>query len=131
MGTSRASVSRSRSISTVSPAATPALLRTSLLTPSMNLPPMTATVLRYVKPLMVARTGGRLLDPRAATTFAGTSIPAAVFPAGRILVRNLIVLCPGRLCLGPDRGLPVGLARQLDDAQVVAKGARNPKAMPL
>src|SRR5260370_19800843 len=117
MGTSRASVSSSRSMSTVSPAATPALLRTSLLTPSMNLPPMTATVLRYVKPLMVARTGGRLLDPRAATTCAGTSTPAAVLPAGRILVRNLIALRPGRLGLGPDRGLP----GELHDAQVVAE----------
>ena len=36
------------SMSTVSPAATPALCLTSLLTPSMNTPPITATVERYV-----------------------------------------------------------------------------------
>src|ERR1700674_3542800 len=77
---------------------------------------------------MVARTGGRLLDPRAATTFAGTSIPAAVFPAGRILVRNLIaLLCPRRLHLGPGRDLPVRLKRQLHDAQMVAEGIAQPE----
>src|ERR1700682_3871041 len=77
---------------------------------------------------MVARTGGRLLDPRAATTFAGTSIPAAVFPAGRILVRNLIsLLCSRRLRFGPGRGLPVGLKRQLHDAQMVAEGIAQPE----
>src|ERR1700694_2237349 len=76
---------------------------------------------------MGARPGGRLLDPRAATTFAGTSIPAAVFPAGRILVRNLIaLLCPRRLRFGPGRGLPVGLKRQLHYAQVVAEGIAHP-----
>src|SRR4030088_3337303 len=70
---------------------------------------------------MVARTGGRLLEPRAATTFAGTSIPVAVLPACRILPRNLIALSPGRPGLRRRRDLAVRLNRQLHDAQVVAE----------
>src|SRR3982074_1623627 len=80
---------------------------------------------------MVARTGGRLLDPRAATTFAGTSIPAAVFPAARILVRNLIALSPGRPGLGRRRGLPVWLKGQLHDAQVVAERVAQSEVDPV
>src|SRR5216684_963814 len=76
---------------------------------------------------MVARTGGRLLDPSAATTFAGTSMPAAVFPAGRILVRNLIASGLGRLGLGRRRDLPVWLDRQLHDAQVIAEWVAQSK----
>src|SRR5260370_32190040 len=77
---------------------------------------------------MVARTGGRLLDPSAAPTFAGTPTPAAVFPAGRILVRNLIaLLSPGRLGLGPGRGLSVWLTRQLHDTKVIAERVAKPK----
>src|SRR5258708_16586749 len=77
---------------------------------------------------MVARTGGRF-EPRAATTFAGTSIPAAVLPEGRILVRNLIALCLGRLGLWRVEGLgqPVVANRQLDDADVVAERVANPE----
>src|SRR6267142_5178561 len=72
---------------------------------------------------MVARTGGRLLDPRAATTFAGTSIPVAVLPACRILPRNLIALC---LCRPGSRrveclGQTVVANRQLHDANVIAE----------
>src|ERR671937_1208921 len=37
---------------------------------------------------MVTRTAGRLLDPSPATTLGGTSMPVAVLPAWRILVRN-------------------------------------------
>src|ERR1700687_3739607 len=76
---------------------------------------------------MVPVTGGRLLDPRAATTFAGTSIPAAVFPAARILVRNFIALSPGRPGLGRRRHLPVWLNRQLHYAQVVAERVAQPE----
>jgi hypothetical protein len=46
--TSRGFVSSSISTSIWSPAATPAFARTSALTPSMNRPPIVATVLRYV-----------------------------------------------------------------------------------
>src|SRR6266571_5260321 len=41
---------------------------------------------------MVTWTGGRLLEPSPSTTFGGTSIPAAVLPADRSLVRNLIAV---------------------------------------
>src|SRR5260370_39515300 len=77
---------------------------------------------------MVARTGGRF-EPRAAPTFAGTSIPAAVLPEGRILVRNLIALCLGRLGLWrvESLGQPVVANRQLDDADVVAERVANPE----
>src|SRR5258708_34966034 len=77
---------------------------------------------------MVAVTGGRF-DPRAATTFAGTSIPAAVLPEGRILVRNLIALCLGRLGLWrvESLGQPVVANRRLDDADVVAERIANPE----
>src|SRR5258708_9936930 len=77
---------------------------------------------------MVARTGGRF-EPRAATTFAGTSIPAAVLPEGRILVRNLIALCLGRLRFRRVEGLaqPVVANRQLDDADVVAERVADPE----
>src|SRR5919201_277176 len=37
---------------------------------------------------MVTRTAGRLLDPSPATTLGGISMPVAVLPAWRILVRN-------------------------------------------
>src|SRR5258705_12987453 len=72
---------------------------------------------------MVTRTGGRLLEPRAATTFAGTSMPAAVFPAARILVRNFMSLC---LCRAGFRrierlGQAVVANRQLHDSNVVAE----------
>src|SRR5260370_8447222 len=77
---------------------------------------------------MVRRTVGRF-ERRAATTFAGTSIPAAVLPEGRILVRNLIALCLGRLGLWrvESLGQPVVANRQLDDADVVAERVANPE----
>src|SRR5258708_35142321 len=77
---------------------------------------------------MVARPGGRF-EPRAATTSAGTSIPAAVLPEGRILVRNLIALCLGRLGLWrvESLGQPVVANRRLDDADVVAERIANPE----
>src|ERR1700682_1566466 len=73
---------------------------------------------------MVARTGGRLLDPRAATTFAGTSIPVAVFPACRILVRNLIAglgFRPGDFSALQRLWYTVVGSRELNDSEVVAK----------
>src|SRR5260370_42529327 len=80
---------------------------------------------------MVRRTVGRF-ERRAATTFAGTSIPAAVLPEGRILVRNLIALCLGRLGLWrvESLGQPVVANRQLDDADVVAERVANPEVGP-
>src|SRR5450759_738280 len=77
---------------------------------------------------MVARTGGRLLEPRAATTFAGTSIPAAVLPDCRILVRNLIAaLCLSRLRRIQGLGHAVVTGRELHDADVVAEGIAEPE----
>jgi hypothetical protein len=84
----RGAVSSSRSTSTASPPTMPAGPRWSELTPIMYLPPSTATVLRYVYPLIVTRTGGRLPAPRASTTSAGTSKPIAVLPSCRIVVRK-------------------------------------------
>src|SRR4051812_2376381 len=78
------------STSTSSPPATPAPARCSALTPTMYLPPMTAMVLRYTYPLIVTRTGGRFDGPNASPTSAGTSMPVAVLPAVRIVVRNRI-----------------------------------------
>src|SRR5260370_38362144 len=77
---------------------------------------------------MVARTGGRL-NRKGATTVAGTSTPAAVLPESRILVRNLIALCLGRLRFRRVEGLgqPVVANRQLDDADVVAERVANPE----
>src|SRR3989454_478723 len=46
--------------------------------------------MRYVYPLMVTRTGGRLLGPRLSRTWVGTRIPVAVLPARRILARNFM-----------------------------------------
>jgi hypothetical protein len=62
--------------------------------PTMNRPSIEATVLRYVKPLIVTRTGGRLPAPRPATTVDGTSMPVAVLPACSTVVRNLIRRSP-------------------------------------
>src|SRR5712671_1634073 len=78
---------------------------------------------------MVTRTGGRLLEPRAATTFAGTSMPAAVFPAARILVRNFMSLC---LCGAGFRRVErlrqtVVADRQLHDSNVVAERVAQPE----
>src|SRR6266566_6874544 len=78
---------------------------------------------------MVTRTGGRLLEPRAATTFAGTSMPAAVFPAARILVRNFMSLC---LCRAGFRrverlGQTVVANRQLHDSNVIAERVAQPE----
>src|SRR4029077_8371150 len=75
---------------------------------------------------MVARTGGRF-EPRAATTFAGTSIPAAVLPLSRIFVRNLIALRLGRLGFWRVQRLGQSVVpnRQLDDTDVVAEGIAN------
>src|SRR5437867_2977438 len=56
----------------------------------MYAPPNEATLLRYVYPLMVTRTGGRLLGPRLSRTWVGTRIPVAVLPARRILARNFM-----------------------------------------
>src|SRR3972149_3051773 len=39
---------------------------------------------------MVTRTGGRLPDPRAATTSSGTRIPVAVLPPSSIVARNFM-----------------------------------------
>ena len=77
-------------MSTWSPAATSARSRTSALMPSMNLPPMDATLVRYVYPLIFTRTFGRLPDPRLSTTSSGTSTPVAVVPPRSIVARNLI-----------------------------------------
>src|SRR5258706_12398758 len=72
---------------------------------------------------MVTRTGGRLLEPRAATPFAGTSMPAAVFPAARILVRNFTSLCLCRAGFRRVEGLGQAVVanRQLHDSNVVAE----------
>lgn len=64
----RGSVSRSMSTSTSSPAALTAFWRLAALTLSINSRPTDVTVLRSKYPLIVTRTGGRLLGPRATTT---------------------------------------------------------------
>src|SRR5258706_7482024 len=78
---------------------------------------------------MVTRTGGRLLEPRAATPFAGTSMPAAVFPAARILVRNFMSLCLCRAGFRRVEGLGQAVVanRQLHDSNVVAKRVAQPE----
>src|SRR5258705_13118667 len=78
---------------------------------------------------MVTRTGGRLLEPRAPPPFAGTSMPAAVFPAARILVRNFMSLC---LCRAGFRRVErlrqaVVANRQLHDSNVVAEWVTQPE----
>src|ERR1700690_4213523 len=56
---------------------------------------MTATVLRYVKPLTVTVTGGRFPAPSASTTLGGTWIPAVFRPVCWMVVRNRI--CSSRV----------------------------------
>ena len=87
--TTRGAVSSSMSTSITSPPATLAPARFSALTPTMNRPPIEATVFRYVKPLIVTRTAGRFPAPRPSTTVDGTSKPVAVLPACSSVVRNL------------------------------------------
>src|SRR6267378_1025086 len=78
---------------------------------------------------MVARTGGRLLEPRAATTFAGTSIPVAVLPACRILPRNFISLYLCRAGFRCVEGLRQAVVahRQLHDSNVIAERVAQPE----
>src|SRR5258706_15067871 len=78
---------------------------------------------------MVTRTGGRLLEPRAATPFAGTSMPAAVFPAARILGRNFMSLCLCRAGFRRVEGLGQAVVanRQLHDSNTLAERAAQPE----
>jgi hypothetical protein len=60
----------------------------------MKRPPIEATLLRQLWPLMVIVTSGRVPAPSASTTSAGTSTPVA-FPAGTtvaVKVRLLMLL---------------------------------------
>src|SRR5687767_3813334 len=63
---------------------------------------MTATVLRYVNPLIVILTGGRLPLPSASTISAGTRMPVAVLSPCRIVVRKRISSPPS--CADMVRG---------------------------
>src|SRR6267143_820770 len=78
---------------------------------------------------MVARTGGRLLEPRAATTFAGTSIPVAVLPACRILPRNFMSLYLCRAGFRRIEGLRQTVVAncQLHDSNVIAERVAQPE----
>src|SRR5438105_14993244 len=64
---------------------------------------------------MVTFTSGRLVDPSASTTLAGTSTPVAVLPARRTLVRIALRL---RRLLGSELVRGRG---ELDDPYVVAE----------
>src|SRR5437867_437473 len=99
----------------------------------MNFPPMGATLLRYVYPLRVTRTFGRLPEARLSTTFAGTSMPVAVLPACKSLTRNLIVVTDGEgrratSDARPRRGVLAGIAALGDPAPSAVPGpcSRSP-----
>src|SRR5262249_45757372 len=89
---------------TLSPSAIPQAARLAALMPTMNRPPVAATRLRQVWPLIVMATFGRLPAPSAVTISAGTSIPVAL-PAGSTVAGNptstlpfqrvYSVTCPG------------------------------------